>query len=299
VKYSPKFRLSENRSGRAFIWVALVVLCVGLGLLLRSLPSGITNLRPASSRIATLYFADGKYLFPVSRRMPPAGDLPRAALDALLAGPPSGSGLSSPFPPGARVRSFRVENGVASVDLSPEFLKADNAELARVAIVDTLTALPEIASVALRSEDKPMGEPAARVPLLYYATANGLAAVPVRSASPRAALETYLSGPSEAAWNGLPGDVRLLNYDYAPREGLVSLSFTYTPSVRALAIDRADRMRLALLGLIASLTEYRDVKAVRIDFEGRTRLGLGECSDLLLSPQPRPRLLNDERLLGR
>jgi hypothetical protein len=41
------------------------------------------------------------------------------------------------------------------------------------------------------------------------------------------------------------------------------------------------------------------VQAVRIDFEGRTRLGLGQCSDLLRVPQPRPELLNDERLLGR
>jgi hypothetical protein len=41
------------------------------------------------------------------------------------------------------------------------------------------------------------------------------------------------------------------------------------------------------------------VRKVQIDFEGQTRLGLGQCSDLLRIPQPRPQLLNDERLLGR
>ena len=294
---SPNVGAGGTRSGRALFWVTLLLGCLGLGLLLRSLPPGIANLRP-TERIATLYFAGGKYLFPVSRRMLSEADLPRAALEALLEGPPSGSGLGSFLPLGVKVRSFGIANGVASVDLSPEFLTADNAELARVAIVDTITALPQVSLVALSVAGTPIGEPAVRAPLLYYATAEGMAAVPVPSATPRAALEKYLAGPPEAAWNGLPSDVRLLDYTHA-KDGLVSLSFSYTPSVRALAIDRPDRMRLALLGLIASLTEYRDVRAVRIDFEGRTRLGLGECSDLLQSPQPRPGLLNDERLLGR
>jgi len=57
-------------------------------------------------------------------------------------------------------------------------------------------------------------------------------------------------------------------------------------------------MRLLLLGLIASLTEFPSVGAVRLDFEGQSRLGLGQCSDLLRTPQKRPELLNDERLLG-
>jgi hypothetical protein len=69
--------------------------------------------------------------------------------------------------------------------------------------------------------------------------------------------------------------------------------------VRTLALEQPDRMRLSLLGLIATLTEFPSVRAVRLDFEGQTRLGLGQCSDLLGAPQPRPALLNDERLLAR
>jgi hypothetical protein len=66
-----------------------------------------------------------------------------------------------------------------------------------------------------------------------------------------------------------------------------------------LALDKPERMRLVLLGLIATLTEFPVVRTVQIDFQGQTRLGLGQCSDLLRTPQPRPQLLNDERLLER
>jgi hypothetical protein len=96
---------------------------------------------------------------------------------------------------------------------------------------------------------------------------------------------------------GVPADVRLLTYDYDTRDRLLSIGFTYTSAVRTLALEKPERTRMLLLGLIASLTEFPDVRAVRLDFGGQSRLGLGECSDLLRSPQPRPALLNDERLI--
>jgi spore germination protein GerM len=132
---------------------------------------------------------------------------------------------------------------------------------------------------------------------LYYASANGLVAVPTSISSPRAALEAFLSGPSDPELTGFPSDVRLLSYEYAETNRSLSLNFTYTPSIRTLALDKPERMRLVLLGLIASLTEFPGVRTVQLDFQGQTRLGLGQCSDLLRSPQPRPQLLNDERLL--
>ena len=98
---------------------------------------------------------------------------------------------------------------------------------------------------------------------------------------------------------GLPSDVRLVGYAHDPADGSLSLNFSYTPSVRMLALEHPERMRLLLLGMIASLTEFPSVQTVRLDFEGQTRLGLGQCSDLLRTPQPRPELLNDERLLER
>jgi spore germination protein GerM len=169
--------------------------------------------------------------------------------------------------------------------------------VASTAIIETMTKLPGVTSVALSAEGKPLSELATRVPLLYYASSNGLVGVPVNVTSARAALDAYLSGPSASELTGLPSDARLLGYDYTQAEGLLSLKFAYTSSVRTLALDKPDRMRLVLLGLIASLTEFPGVRAVQLDFGGQTRLGLGQCSDLLGAPQPRPELLNDERLL--
>ncbi len=253
-----------------------------------------------SSTMVTLYFADGRFFSPVSRRMPNNEDLPRAVLQALLAGPRAGSGLRNPIPPGVEIRSFQLAGGVAQVDLSAAVLvEQGDTHTVETAIVETLTALPGVTSVSLSVEGESLTESAKRVPLLYYASANGLVAVPVSATSPRAALTMYLAGPPDPELTGLPPDVRLLTYEYDPADGLLSLNFTYTPSVRELALDNAARMRLLLLGLITTLTEFSTVRAVQLDFEGQSRLGLGQCSDLLRTPQPRPALLNDERLLGR
>ena len=250
--------------------------------------------------MVTLYFTDGPFLFPVSRRMPANGDVPRAVLQALLAGPSAASGLTNPIPPGVEIRFFKLAGGVAKIDLSAAVSGGyGDTHRAESTIIETITALPGVTSVALSVEGKFLTESRKRVPLLYYASANGLVAVPVSVTTPRAALTVYLSGSPDPELTRLPPDVRLLKYEYDPAEGLLSLNFTYTPSLRALALDKPERMRLALLGLIASLTEFPEVRAVQLDFEGQTRLGLGQCSDLLRTPQPRPELLNDERLLGR
>ena len=250
-----------------------------------------------TSATVTLYFSDGQFLFPVSRRIPAHDDLPRGILQALLIGPSVASGLTSSLPRGVEIRSFKVAGGVAQIDLSAG--ERGLTQEAETAIVETMTALSGVNSVTLSLEGKPVTDLAKRRPLLYYASANGLVAVPVADTTPRAAINTYLAGPPDPRLSGLPADVRLLKYEYNPAVGLVSLNFSYTPSVRALALDHPERVRFVLLGVVASLTEFAGVQAVQLDFEGRTRLGLGQCSDLLRAPQPRPELLNDERLLGR
>ena len=273
----------------------LLASLVGAGFWLRSLAptkaaAGLAGWRAWTTPPAvTLYFADGGFLFPVSRRMSNTDDAPRAALQALLAGPAASSGLASPIPPGVEIRSFDLAGGVARIELSGALL----GDLGETAIVETMTALPGVSSVELN------GESVDRTPLLYYASAKGLVAVPAPVTTPRDAVTSYLHAPPAPDLTGLPPDVRLLNDEYDPARGLVSLNFTYTSSIRSLALDQPQRIRNVLLGLIASLTEFPMVRAVQIDFEGRTRLGLGQCSDLLRTPQPRPGLLNDERLLGR
>ncbi len=250
--------------------------------------------------MVTLYFADGEFLFPVSRRMPANDNLHRAALQALIDGPGATTGLKRSIPSGVQIHSIKLVDAVAQIDLSSAFLQEDaGVSMARTAVIDTMTALPGVASVMLSVEGKPLAESARRVPLLYYPSANGLVAVPASAKDPRSALTAYLSSPADPAMTGFPSDARLLNYSYDPTDRFLSLDFMYSPSVRTLALDKPERMRTLLLGLITTLTEFPEVQAVRLDFQGQTRLGLGQCSDLLRTPQPRPQLLNDERLLDR
>ncbi len=44
---------------------------------------------------------------------------------------------------------------------------------------------------------------------------------------------------------------------------------------------------------------FPEVEAVRLDFESHNALGLGQCADLLRTPQAWPDILNDERILAR
>lgn len=302
-------RSARRGNFRVLLRILLLATLVGAGFWMRSLPP--REVAPGlaawwarrTPAVVTLYFAHGQFVFPVSRRLPSNEDLPRAALQALLAGPVAGNGLTSPIPAGVELRSFKLTDGVAHVDLSSAFFdEVDHGDrqAAEAAIVQTLTRVPGVTSVALRVEGEALRDFAdQQMPFLYYLSANGLVAIPGHVKDPRAAINVYLSAPPALGLTSLPADVRLLTYAHDPSEGLLSLNFTYTPSVRALALDRPERMRLLLLGLVASLTEFPQVRAVRIDFEGQSRLGLGECSDLLRIPVARPALLNDERLLGR
>src|SRR5262249_5353278 len=263
-----------------------LVLLIGAGVGVRNLPptvsSGLAELWPWATTTVTLYFPDGRVIVPVSRRMKRNVDLPRATLQALLDGPAAGSGLTSPIPHGVHIRSFELQEGVARINLSQAVTgEPSQMRAAEIAIVETMTALPGVTSVSLSVDGQPLAVSAGRLPLMYYASANGLLAVTVSATTPRAALETYLSGPPHPGLTALPSDVRLLGYEHDRGNGVLSLGFSYTPSVRILALEQPDRMRMLLLGLIASLTEFPSVRSVRLDFEGQTRLGLGQCSDLL------------------
>lgn len=235
---------------------------------------------------------------PVSRRLAGEETLPRAALKALLSGR-TASGLVSPLPADAQLRSFTLANRVARIDFSRFPVGEPDRELATAAIVDTLVGLADVEAVAISVAGETLVAPTRRVPLVYYVEADRLVALPASVRTPRAALAAYLTGPPDDRLIGLPEDVRLLRDAYDPRRGLLAVDLSYTEGVRLMALTFPDRMRLVLIGLLATLTEFPEVKAVRLDFEGRARLGLGQCSDLLRTPQPRPRLLNDERLLRR
>jgi spore germination protein GerM len=285
---------------RRFFLLLALALAIVAGIWLRTLPAGsllaVGPLRGRGGTTVNLFFPDGPFLFPVSRRFQANDRLPRVVLEALLAGPRASGRLQKVIPPGIEVRSFSVVDGVARIDLSRDPGRGDEAQRALAAITATLTRIPGVRSVAVDVQGRPVVMAASRTPLLYFAAADGLVAVPTDAGDARAALAAYLSGPPAPGLTAVPSDVRLLKYD-AASGGEVSLGFTYTPSMRALALEQPGRTRMLLLGVIATLTDFPVVNTVRIDFGGQSRLGLGECSDLLRSPQHRPALLNDERLL--
>jgi len=290
-----------SRTARERAWLMGLIAVIAGGIWIRTLPPGSL---PAPDLFAwqtratvNLYFVNGPFLFPVSERLPANDVLPRTALEALLAGPSRSGKLRSAIPRDVEIRSFSVADGVARIDLSRALGTGDAERLALAAITETMTGVPGVTSVAVSVQGQNLAARASRTPLLYFPSADGLVAVPHKLANARAALGAYLSGPPAPELTGIPSDVRLVSYDYSPGDRLLSIGFTYTPAVRALALEKPERTRMLLLGLIASLTEFPEVRAVRLDFGGQSRLGLGECSDLLRSPQHRPALLNDERLI--
>jgi spore germination protein GerM len=299
----------QNRAGRPYgtsrrlVWVLGLAAFIAAGAWMRTLPAGwllagdLPGLSWQRSATVNLYFFDGAFLFPVSRRLPLKEALPRAALEALLAGPARPGRVKSAIPAGVEVLAFSVTDGVARIDLSRGFGEGENERMALATITETLTRMPGVTSVAVSVQGQPVAPPVSRRPLMYFPSANGLVAVPGTANDARGALAAYLSGPPAPDLTGVPANVRLLSYDYDAADHLVSVGFSYTPALRALALEQPERTRMLLLGLIATLTEFPDVRAVRLDFGGQSRLGLGECSDLLRSPQPRPALLNDERLI--
>jgi spore germination protein GerM len=258
---------------------------------------------PWSQATLTVYHAAGPHLFPVSRRVRATDDLPRIALQTLIDGPAPGSAPTRAVPAGVSLDSIHVVDGVAVVTLQGSLVDTpEDIDTATLAIVQTLTTISGIDAVTLRLGHHVVTTSTRRRPLLYFAAPDGLTAVTTMATTPHGAVEAYLTGPPSGPFTapplvGLPRDVRLLGYSFV--DGLVSVNLSYSPSVRTLALERPDTMRTVILGLIASLTEQAGVRAALVDFEGRSQLGLGECSDLLRRPLPRPRLLNDERLVGR
>jgi spore germination protein GerM len=249
--------------------------------------------------IATLYFSDGRFLVPVSRRLGSTADVPRATLQALLDGPAPHTKLTGVIPHGATIRALAVNDGTATVDLETDSGVVSGGHPATTAIVQTLTALPGITLVTLTVNGAPVVTHARRTPLLYYASSSGLTAVdPSTSTTARDVLDAFLSGPADPSLTGLPSDIRLLRYEEDATRGALTLHFSYTESLRTLAVEKPDVTRFVLLGLITTLTDVAGVHTVTLNFGGQSRLGLGQCSDLLRVPQPKPHLLNDERLLG-
>lgn len=117
----------------------------------------------------TVYYrsgeGEGAYLVPVTKETSVDDDLPRTALELLLAGPDEEDGrdLAAPLPTSTEVRSLRIDGGTAHVDLSREVItEADSTNpeheaLGLAALVGTLAELPAIMQVRLSVEGAATG----------------------------------------------------------------------------------------------------------------------------------------------
>lgn len=90
------------------------------------------------------------------RALPKDRETAEGLMALLLSGPESG-GLASPFPKGTSLRSCRVEDGVARIDLSEAYegLSGGALTLADGCVVLTLCQLEEIRQVYLTVEGRP------------------------------------------------------------------------------------------------------------------------------------------------
>ena len=99
-----------------------------------------------------VYFGDqnAMYLVPVTYDVD-SEDLPRAAMEKLLAGPPADSGLFRTIWPETKVLDLTVTNGIASVNLSKEALGYGGGTAAETIFVNsvvwTLTGIDQIDAV--------------------------------------------------------------------------------------------------------------------------------------------------------
>lgn len=251
----------------------------------------------------TLYFADPALpgLVPISRFLPESDTPAEEIVTELLKGPQEGLGLVPLIPSDTVLRHADLQQGLLSVDLSgvpAGFGDPDVVESIRL----SLTSWSDVEQLDVTLNGEPMDFASQAGHRLFYwnPSKDMLVAQPASATDPVEVLSEYLAGSSDPDLFGLPSDIQVLEFDLNTQNGLLTLDFTYLPSLRTFALDNPDGMRRVLEGLIATMTTtFPEVDGVYLDFEGQAMLGLGQCADLLRSLQLPPDVLNDERLLIR
>lgn len=167
---------------------------------------------------ATVYYCDPqrRYLIgsSVTVDLNSPDQIPMYLLEQLLE-PPSGSSLSSPLPRGTRILSANVEDGLCTVDLSPDIenrrFYARSAQLLTLtSVVNTLTELDEIDRVELSVEGKLLiryGAISIPEPLVRDTRFIG----PVRTALGESDASLYLAHSSDGGLLEIPVRIRRTN----------------------------------------------------------------------------------------
>jgi hypothetical protein len=146
---------------------AALAACSGNSTALTSTTTTLPNTPPTTKATSTttttlptqrnflLYFLRGSQLGVSQRPVESANNPHFQAMTALVAGPnptETAAGLSTDIPAGTTVRGLEIRNGIATVNLSPQFVtNAPAAQLAaRVAqVVYTLTSSPGVTGVTI------------------------------------------------------------------------------------------------------------------------------------------------------
>lgn len=124
-------------------------------------PAGITTVR---AYFFLGSFVDNAGLVPVLREIPKTQAVGTAAMQALLAGPNENElgarpAMYSVIPEGTRLLGLRIDNGIATVDLSREFESGGGSAsvLGRLAqVVYTLTQFPTVSGVRFELDGEPV-----------------------------------------------------------------------------------------------------------------------------------------------
>lgn len=117
---------------------------------------------PANSGVTTvaLYFADvtGQYLVKEERSLPKTAGIARETVTQWLKGPMvKNNNVQAAVSPSTSLLDIGIKEGVATIDLSKEFLLAYGntaKELSVYGLVNTLTQFPTVKEVKLRIEGK-------------------------------------------------------------------------------------------------------------------------------------------------
>lgn len=247
-----------------------------------------------------LYYLDGPsgQLVPISRSLAGNKEIPAALFAEYISGPLAGSGLTALVPEKTSLLQYSQSDGRLTLELSEHFLQTNQAR-AVPALWHTMNSIPGVEQVSLNVNGKLLPTPSADVRLLhFYSLARErLVSVPMVSSGHLDALNAYLHGFTGEGIVGLPIDVKILDYQFDEVRNSLWLNFSYPPSLKKFGVERPNVTRPLLTGLIATLTQFPEIDTVTLSFNGRSRLGLGQCASLIGTPQSQPAVLNDERLL--
>jgi hypothetical protein len=183
---------------------------------------------PAQPTELTIYLVRGENLGVAVREVPETEGVARAAMEELLAGPSAQdveAGLGTEIPAGTTLNDVSIDDGVATVDLSPEFESGGGSLSMQVRVaqvVYTLTHFTTVESVAFEIDGQPVeaigGEGVVVSPPVTRATFadNTLPAILVESPAPWQQVSsplrmTGMSNTFEAT----------LNYEIVDQAGLI------------------------------------------------------------------------------